>query len=100
VQPSWKVVLEPSAASDWVYADQGKFGCLDFELELEPELEPEPRAQALVEGVIQLAHKLGYTEVKEGIETEAERQMLLKLGCDQVQGYLLAKPMPIAETSV
>jgi diguanylate cyclase (GGDEF)-like protein/PAS domain S-box-containing protein len=62
--------------------------------------EHDPRAQMLVKGVIELAHQLGYEVVGEGVETEAERQMLFKLGCDQVQGFLLARPMPFEETSV
>jgi diguanylate cyclase len=62
-------------------------------------LESDPRAQALVKGVIELAHQLGYRVVGEGVETIAERDALLKLGCDQVQGFLLAKPMTGADTS-
>jgi diguanylate cyclase (GGDEF)-like protein/PAS domain S-box-containing protein len=62
-------------------------------------LESDPRAQALVKGVIELAHQLGYKVVGEGVETVAERDALLKLGCDQVQGFLLAKPMSVADTS-
>jgi diguanylate cyclase (GGDEF)-like protein/PAS domain S-box-containing protein len=63
-------------------------------------IESEPRAQALVRGVIQLAHTLGYIVVGEGVETEAERKILIDLGCDQLQGFLMAKPMPVSETSV
>jgi diguanylate cyclase (GGDEF)-like protein/PAS domain S-box-containing protein len=62
--------------------------------------EKDTRAQMLVKGVIELAHQLGYKVVGEGVETEAERQMLFRLGCDQVQGYWLAHPMPFEKTGV
>jgi EAL domain-containing protein (putative c-di-GMP-specific phosphodiesterase class I) len=39
-----------------------------------------------------LAHDLGVLVVAEGVETLAERNMLVSLGCDLLQGYLLAKP--------
>ena len=47
---------------------------------------------ALVEGVVSLARTLGIATIAEGIETEAQRQTLLDLGCDYGQGYLLGRP--------
>ncbi|WP_394424332.1 putative bifunctional diguanylate cyclase/phosphodiesterase [Vreelandella stevensii] len=49
---------------------------------------------AVVQGIIALAHHLDLTVVAEGIETEAQHQQLLALGCDVLQGYLFARPMP------
>ena len=49
---------------------------------------------ALVEGVVSLARTLGITTIAEGIETESQRQILLSLGCDFGQGYLLGRPAP------
>ncbi|UDM05993.1 EAL domain-containing protein [Halomonas sp. NyZ770] len=49
---------------------------------------------AVVQGIIALAHHLDLTVVAEGIETDAQQQQLLLLGCDVLQGYLLARPMP------
>lgn len=43
---------------------------------------------------ILLAHELGMTVVAEGIETEADWNILKELGCDEGQGYWMAKPMP------
>ncbi len=48
----------------------------------------------LVDAVISLAHKLGYGVVAEGIETDQQAQLLRRLGCDQLQGYLFGRPMP------
>ena len=56
---------------------------------------PEPRA--IIAAIIDLAHTLGMEVVAEGVETAAQAEVLRALGCDQVQGYLLARPMPAAE---
>jgi EAL domain-containing protein (putative c-di-GMP-specific phosphodiesterase class I) len=49
---------------------------------------------AIAESVINLGHRLGLTVLAEGIETDATWQRLLDLGCDEGQGFLLARPMP------
>ncbi|MFZ5549670.1 MAG: putative bifunctional diguanylate cyclase/phosphodiesterase [Pseudomonadota bacterium] len=51
-------------------------------------------ARAVVDAVVRLAHALGLRVVAEGVETEGQRDVLLALGCDELQGYLFAKPMP------
>lgn len=48
--------------------------------------------QKLVGSVVSLCHDLGIQVVAEGIETMAERDLLTSLGCDLLQGYLLARP--------
>ena len=50
--------------------------------------------QALVEGVVSLARTLGIETIGEGIENEHQRQVLLEMGCNFGQGYLLGYPMP------
>ncbi len=44
--------------------------------------------------IIDVAHALHMRVVAEGVEQEAEREKLRSLGCDLLQGYLLARPMP------
>jgi len=51
-------------------------------------------AEAVVRSVIVLAKALGKRVVAEGIETAAQREALLALGCDEGQGWLFAAPMP------
>ena len=53
-------------------------------------------SRAIVGAVIQLAHQLGLRVVAEGVETEDQRQTLLDLQCDELQGFLLARPMDVA----
>jgi predicted signal transduction protein with EAL and GGDEF domain len=43
--------------------------------------------------VVKLAHALGLKVVAEGVETAAQRQILEQLGCDELQGFLFARPM-------
>ncbi len=52
------------------------------------------RAEALVEGVIDLAHSLDAHVVAEGVEREDQLRWLLRSDCDAVQGYLLGRPTP------
>jgi diguanylate cyclase (GGDEF)-like protein len=52
--------------------------------------------RTVVEGVIDLAHKLGVTVVAEGVETQDQLDMLRAARCDKVQGFLLSRPVPLA----
>jgi EAL domain-containing protein (putative c-di-GMP-specific phosphodiesterase class I)/CheY-like chemotaxis protein len=54
-------------------------------------------ARTLVESIVTLARQLGLRTVAEGIETQAQLDILLDLDCDMGQGYLFAKPMPVTE---
>jgi EAL domain-containing protein (putative c-di-GMP-specific phosphodiesterase class I) len=56
-------------------------------------IEPGTPRWMVVESVIALARKLGLRTVAEGIETEAEWQLLKDAGCEYAQGYYIAKPM-------
>ncbi|MET0332785.1 MAG: EAL domain-containing protein [Rhizobacter sp.] len=51
-------------------------------------------ALPLARAVVQIGKSLGLTVVAEGVETELQRSLLADQGCDVVQGYLFAKPMP------
>jgi EAL domain-containing protein (putative c-di-GMP-specific phosphodiesterase class I) len=51
----------------------------------------------IVKSVISLAHSLRLNVVAEGVETEEQAALLLKLGCDEMQGYLFSAPVPPAE---
>jgi diguanylate cyclase (GGDEF)-like protein len=51
----------------------------------------------IVRSTIEMAHYLGLEVVAEGVETEPVLTLLSEMGCDAVQGYYLARPMPAAE---
>jgi EAL domain-containing protein (putative c-di-GMP-specific phosphodiesterase class I) len=54
-------------------------------------------SRAIIAAIIELAHTLAMEVVAEGVETPVQAELLRALGCDQVQGYLLARPMPADE---
>jgi diguanylate cyclase (GGDEF)-like protein len=47
--------------------------------------------------IISMAHALGMTVVAEGVESDAQLRMLQQLGCNEIQGFLIARPMPASE---
>lgn len=49
---------------------------------------------SIVSTIILLAHALNLKVIAEGVETEEQRAQLQLMGCDELQGYLLGKPMP------
>jgi EAL domain-containing protein (putative c-di-GMP-specific phosphodiesterase class I) len=52
---------------------------------------------AICTAVIAMGHALGMNVIAEGVETPEQLAVLRSLGCDQVQGYLFAKPMSAQE---
>jgi diguanylate cyclase (GGDEF)-like protein len=48
----------------------------------------------IVRATVELGHGLGYAVVAEGVENDETRQRLKALGCDAIQGFLVARPMP------
>jgi len=52
---------------------------------------------AIVETIIVMTHKLGLRVIAEGVETLEQRLQLVRQGCDEMQGFLLAHPVPGGE---
>jgi diguanylate cyclase (GGDEF)-like protein len=50
-------------------------------------------ARGIAQAIVQMAHTLDLRVVAEGVETNAQRDLLVEMGCDELQGYLFAKPM-------
>lgn len=59
-------------------------------------LETDPGAQAMVKGIVSLAHAIGLSVTAEGIETAGQLALLRAIGCDQGQGFYLARPGPVS----
>ena len=57
------------------------------------DLEQSADARAVVDAVIKLAHALGLKVVAEGVENQRQQAVLVGMQCDELQGFLFAKPM-------
>lgn len=55
------------------------------------------KGRLILEYVVAMADKLGLELLAEGVETEEQVELLRKIGCDNVQGYYYAKPMPVED---
>jgi len=70
------------------------FNEIKIQAEFIRDLSSEPRSRAAISSVLSLARELNIGVVIEGIETVEQRDILINLGCETGQGYLLARPMP------
>lgn len=57
----------------------------------------DPQQMSIVTTIISLAHSMELEVIAEGVETGVQAQLLRLLRCDEVQGYLVAKPLPAEE---
>jgi EAL domain-containing protein (putative c-di-GMP-specific phosphodiesterase class I) len=70
---------------------------LKLDRSLTADVDQDPRAAAIIEHTVALAHRLGLSLVAEGVETAATSATLARLGCDVAQGYAIAHPMPVED---
>lgn len=61
-------------------------------------LDQDSTQRAVVAGILALAERLNVATVAEGVETPGERSVVAQLGCDHLQGYIIARPMPFEDT--
>ena len=54
-------------------------------------------SSSIVQAVVNIAAARRMTTTAEGVETEAQRQMLRALGCSEMQGYLFSPPKPLSQ---
>jgi EAL domain-containing protein (putative c-di-GMP-specific phosphodiesterase class I) len=57
----------------------------------------DPSDAAITRAVIAMARNLNLGVIAEGVETEAQRALLERYGCHEIQGYLIARPAPAAD---
>ena len=72
-----------------------------FELKIDQslirQLPEDPDSIAIARLILAMARQLDFWTVAEGVETEAQADFLAQHGCDTLQGYLFARPMPISD---
>jgi diguanylate cyclase (GGDEF)-like protein len=71
--------------------------CLKVDRSFVTDLDDAGPGAVIVTASIRLAHDLGMRVVAEGVETSAQLDRLGELGCDVVQGFLLARPLPAGD---
>ncbi len=59
-----------------------------------------PNHMAIVSTIISLAHGLNLKVVAEGVETEEQSKLLKLLRCDQIQGFLYSRPLPVEQVEL
>jgi EAL domain-containing protein (putative c-di-GMP-specific phosphodiesterase class I) len=61
-------------------------------------VDSDPSQQRMVAAILSMAERLGIQTLAEGVETIGEHAHLAQLGCSHVQGFAIARPMPLSET--
>ncbi len=79
--------------SSFSYLSQFPVDTLKVDRSFVMNLEENANDQKITKAIIQLAHSLGMKVVAEGVETEAQLQLLNSWDCDIIQGYLFSKPL-------
>ena len=85
------------------YAGLAAFALLEpevvkIDMSLVRDIQAHPTKQKLVRSMVSLCAELGMQLVVEGVETAAERETLVELGCELMQGYLFARPARLPAT--
>jgi diguanylate cyclase (GGDEF)-like protein len=87
------------------YLQSFPISCIKIDRSFVNSLGTTTSGSGIVRAITSLAHCLGMSTIAEGVETEAQRQELMSLGCTEAQGYLFSKPkraddiLPTIETA-
>ena len=76
------------------YLRKYRFDKLKIDQSFISDIETDTDSRAIVDAIIRLGHDLGMSVAAEGVETEAQYDILRNLGCGEIQGYLVGRPMP------
>jgi diguanylate cyclase (GGDEF)-like protein len=80
--------------SSLTYLQRFRFDKLKIDKGFVDPLARDPQSQAVVQAIVALGRAMDLTLLAEGVETEEQRVLLRLAGCDEMQGYLFARPAP------
>ncbi|TDJ78154.1 bifunctional diguanylate cyclase/phosphodiesterase [Pseudomonas putida] len=83
--------------SSFVHLNSLPIALLKVDRSFVAEMEMREENRKLVHAMINLAHNLNLEVVAEGVESPEQMALLREFGCDQVQGFLVSKPLPVEE---
>lgn len=85
-----------SGYSSLAYLTMFPFSKIKIDRSFIDRMQLDPRSEALVSSILALAASLGLKVTAEGVETQDQLMKLANGSCDEAQGYLLGKPMPLS----
>jgi diguanylate cyclase (GGDEF)-like protein len=83
--------------SSFAYLARFPVQTLKIDRSLVTEIEHSKPHRKIVQGIVKLAHHLGMEVVAEGVETAGQADVLRRMQCDAIQGYVFAQPMPLED---
>ncbi|MFY3382937.1 putative bifunctional diguanylate cyclase/phosphodiesterase [Paracidovorax sp. MALMAid1276] len=83
--------------SSLAYLRQLPMGRLKIDRSFVKDLPHQEHSRAIVSAIVAMAHGLGLHVTAEGVETREQAAYLTEQGCDVLQGYAFARPMPVAQ---
>ncbi|KPB42530.1 GGDEF domain/EAL domain protein [Pseudomonas savastanoi pv. phaseolicola] len=83
--------------SSFMHLNSLPIALLKIDMGFVGQMELREENRKLLNAMIKLAHNLNLEVVAEGVETAGQLELLRDFGCDQVQGYLISRPLPIAD---
>ena len=72
-----------------------KFNTLKIDRSIAEDICGNERLQIIIKGLIEVCHELGIDVIGEGIETRKQMNMLYQMGCDNIQGFLIGRPISV-----
>lgn len=94
-----KVALDDfgTGYSSLSYLRNLQFDQLKIDRSFVNKIEFDAKDMAIAKTIVTLAKSIGISVIAEGVESSGQRDLLNEMGCDEIQGYLVAKPMPVVE---
>ena len=79
--------------SSLAYLKQLEVDYLKIDKSFVRDLETDDNDRAIIEAIVVMAKRLGIGIVAEGVETASQKDILIQMGCDWLQGYYYARPL-------